>query len=40
MSIKAHTACRNKNKIKVKLPTAVTLCAYTATLVEIEVYLF
>ena len=31
MSIKAHTACCNKNKIKVKFPTAVSLCAYAAT---------
>jgi hypothetical protein len=31
MSIKTHTACRNKNKIKVKFSTAVSLCAYAAT---------
>lgn len=38
MSIKAHTACRNKNKIKVKFPTAVSLCAYAATRMEIYVF--
>ena len=38
MSIKTHTACRNKNKIKVKFPTAVSLCAYAATRMGIYCY--